>query len=293
MKYHKQMNANEINLFIKTVLRGIGQIMLQENAFTGLLFLVGIFYGSVAMGIGTLLAAMTGTATAHLFKFNKDDRTKGLYGFSPALVGAAVILFLKPVFMSWIIVLLGAVLAALLQRFFIRQKIPAFTFPFVVTTWLILYLIKNTAPGLMAETTPIALPETANYTFAFKGYGQVIFQDAVASGILFFAAVFISSPIAALYGLFGAVISGILAVLFSVPVEPVAAGLFSYNAVLCAIVFAGKDRKALFWAVFSVMLSLGISISMFRMEWVALTFPFVLASFVSLKIKEMLPSKKA
>lgn len=44
------------SLFYAPLLKGIGQIMLQENTITGLLFLAGIFYGSFAMGVGAVLA---------------------------------------------------------------------------------------------------------------------------------------------------------------------------------------------------------------------------------------------
>ena len=36
--------------FIDQVLKGLGQIMLQENSSTGLLFLIGIFLGSIEGG---------------------------------------------------------------------------------------------------------------------------------------------------------------------------------------------------------------------------------------------------
>ena len=36
---------------LSIILKGLGQIMLQENSVTGLLFLIGIFYGSIAMGL--------------------------------------------------------------------------------------------------------------------------------------------------------------------------------------------------------------------------------------------------
>lgn len=80
---------------LSTLLKGIGQIMLQENSLTGLLFLIGIFYGSIIMGLA-LLAAICGTVTAYLLKYDKTEITQGLYGFSAALVGVAAMLFLKP-----------------------------------------------------------------------------------------------------------------------------------------------------------------------------------------------------
>jgi len=108
---------------ISVILKGLGQIMLQENSITGLLFLVGIFYGSLTMGFAALLATVCGTATAYLLKYDKTEINKGLYGFSAALVGVAVMLFLKPTLWAWAIVVVGSALAAMLQHFFIKRKI--------------------------------------------------------------------------------------------------------------------------------------------------------------------------
>ncbi len=51
-------STNSINrarpTIITQVLKGLGQIMLQENAITGLLFLAGIFYSSATMGLAAL-----------------------------------------------------------------------------------------------------------------------------------------------------------------------------------------------------------------------------------------------
>ena len=56
---------------LSTILKGLGQIMLQENSVTGLLFLIGIFYGSIIMGLAALLATICGTVTAYLLKYDK------------------------------------------------------------------------------------------------------------------------------------------------------------------------------------------------------------------------------
>lgn len=74
--------------------------MLQENTVTGFLFLIGIFYGSITMGAVTLLSTVSGIVTALLFKYDKNDIDKGLYGFNAALVGVAGAVFLKPIFLS-------------------------------------------------------------------------------------------------------------------------------------------------------------------------------------------------
>lgn len=262
--------------------------MLQEKSVTGLLFLIGIFYGSYTMGLGALLATICGTATAYLFQYGKAEIEKGLYGFSAALTGVAVMLFCKPVFGAWIIVVLGAAAASMLQHFFIKRNFPAFTFPFVVVTWLILLICNQFCSDLLAVSTPAVAQASDSLTEGFKSFGQVIFQDTFQAGLLFFLAVFISSPIAALYGLAAAIVSAILAFYLSVPIDDINLGLYGFNAVLCAIVFAGPKVKDGLWVLISILLALAISLLMHKIGIPKLTFPFVLATWITLLLKNKL-----
>ncbi len=261
--------------------------MLQENAATGLLFLIGIFYGSLTMGLAAVLAVCCGTITALLLGYEKDDIEQGLYGFSAALVGVALLLFLKPVFVVWLLVIVGSVWAAMIQHFFIKRKIPGFTLPFVLVTWAILFCVGRLYPDITAVSSDASAPTGQYFTFALRGFGQVIFQGGIVSGLLFLVAVFINSPLAAFYGLAGAVVAAILAAMFSAPVADVGMGLFSYNAVLCAIVFAEDKLKGVIWGLISVVLSVLIALAMFRYQLVQLTFPFVAATCISLIFKNM------
>ncbi|WP_175622733.1 urea transporter [Chryseobacterium schmidteae] len=289
MNYYQNLNKNKFSrkaISLTTILlKGLGQIMLQENSVTGFLFLVGIFYGSLTMGVAALLATISGTVTAFLLKYDKAEINKGLYGFSAALVGVAIMLFLKPVFISWIILVIGSALATVIQHFFMKRKIPVFTLPFVLITWLILFFTNNYCTDLLSEASITTFSSINYFTVGFNGYGQVIFQDNLISGVLFFIAVFISSPISALYGFIGAVLSAIIAFSISAPIADISIGLFSFNAVLCTIVFAGNQIKDSIWVIISILLSLVISLLMFKFNFTQLTFPFVLASCTTLFVK--------
>lgn len=267
------------------ILKGVGQIMLQENSITGLLFLIGIFYGSFLMGVAALLATVCGTTTALLLKYDKSEIDKGLYGFSAALVGVALMLFLQPVVLSWVFIIIGSSLATIIQHFFIKRRIPAFTLPFVLVTWIVLLISRIYFSDIMSAPSSLIASTIDYFTFGFKGYGQVIFQDNLLTGLLFFIAVFISSPISALYGLAGGILSAIIASKLSVPINDISIGLFSYNAVLCAIVFAGTQVKDGVWVLLSVLLSLLVSLFMAEFNVIPLTFPFVLASCITLFLK--------
>ena len=108
--------------FIMILLRGLGQIMLQENAATGVLFLIGIFYGSPTMGFAAILSVCCGTLTAKFLGYDKSEIEKGLYGFSAALVGVALTLYFEAVFIIWLAIILGSIAATVLQHFFIIKK---------------------------------------------------------------------------------------------------------------------------------------------------------------------------
>jgi urea transporter len=273
---------------MSSLLKGIGQIMLQENQLTGLFFLAGIFYGSVSMGIGAVLAVLCGTMTAKVLRYDAPEIQKGLYGFSAALVGVALPFYFEPVIATWVAVVIGSVLATIIQHFFIVKKIPVFTLPFVLVTWTILYVFHQIYPVPVSEL--LTVNTSTNYNFsasAFRGFGQVIFQGSLFAGLAFFIGVFINAPIAAIYALTAAVLGALLAMYFSAPADSIGMGLFGYNAVLCAIVFAGKKKGDSIWVLVAVFLAVMIALLMSARNLTQLTFPFVAATCITLALKNL------
>lgn len=236
--------------------------MLQQSAYTGLFFLVGIFCGSITMGLGALLAVSVGTITSYLLKYDKEQTVNGIYGFSATLVGVALTFYFEATLIVWIAIAIGAVLATVLQHWFSEKKILVFTFPFILVTWGLMYLLKYILP--VEPSVFLASPAEINqdFGFVFRGYGQVIFQGSTLAGILFFIGVFVNSPLHALYGFFGAVIAGFISKICDAPIELITTGLLSYNAVLCAIVFSGDKIKDGSWVVIAIILSLVVSFAM-------------------------------
>lgn len=53
--------------------RGIGQVMFQNNALSGLLMLIGIFLNSWQMGILALNGNIISTLTAYFSGYGRDD----------------------------------------------------------------------------------------------------------------------------------------------------------------------------------------------------------------------------
>lgn len=270
---------------LSPVFKGIGQIMLQNNIWTGLFFFAGICCGSLMMGLAVMISVAIGTLTSILLKYDKDEVNNGIYGFSPALVGVALICFFQPTVLVWVAIVVGSVLAAIIQHFFLVKKIPAFTFPFILVTWLYLVIVHLYPPLVQ----PALISKNAyvnDYVSLFShGFGQVIFQDGIWAGILFMIGIFMSRPIAALYAIVSILISGMMALLLRESINDIYQGLLSYNAVLCAITFAGNKKEDLLFTLMAVVLSVLIMMLMRHMNLPALTFPFVLASWLVLVMK--------
>ena len=284
--------------FADEVLKGVGQIMLQDNAWTGILFLIGIFYDDLTMGFAAILAASVGTLTARLLQYDKKEISSGLYGFSPALVGVALTFFFKAELTVWIAVLVGSALAAILQHYFISRKIPAFTFPFIVVTWITVLLLHQfttiSVPNPLIDTAILG-SDIGDFTSSTNGFGEVIFQGSFFAGVIFMIGVFVSNPVAALYGLAGSILGAWIAAFFAEPITDIHIGLFSFNAVLCAITFAGLKRKDGILVCIACVLSVLVEIYLLKAEWPlltkaggVLTFPFVVATWLTLPLKNLL-----
>ena len=88
--------------FVDINLRGIGQVMLQNNPLSGALFLAAIAWGSYAAGaphiaIAGVVAVIVATLTAYWVRSPTKSLASGLYGFNGILVGLALATFWLPV----------------------------------------------------------------------------------------------------------------------------------------------------------------------------------------------------
>ena len=284
--------------FIKSVFAGIGQIMLCNNIITGILFTVGIFIGNLWCGIAALLAASVGTATAYLLKFSKTEIEAGLYGFSAALTGVVLIFLFENTLLIWGLVFAGAILAALLQHYFIQKCFPAYTFPFIVITLVIYFVISK------FDLAQLNLQETNSFQSSTillagtNGFGQVIFQGYFVSGILFFIAVLISSPMASCFGLAASFAGVLVALMLGYSQNDITAGIFGFNAVLSAIAFAGSKKSDIAWALIVVVFTLLIHFVLISTQILSevggvFTFPFVAGCWITLLLKYSIRNSKS
>lgn len=286
--------------FVDNILKGTGQIMLQENRWTGLLFLIGIFIGSWEQGLSAVMATAAGTLTAQFLKYDKSEINSGLYGFSAALVGVALSFVFKNTLLIWVLVVVGGSLTSIIQHFFIKRKIPVFTLPFILIAWVFIFLLHHFTeiPPSKFITETILPTNNDEFLYSTNAFGEVIFQGGVLSGIIFFIAVFISSPIAALYGFVASILGGYIAHLNGEPIDQIHLGLFGFNAVLSAIVFSGFKKIDGFWVLLAVAVTVVIDDVLVDNNILSevggvLTFPFVAGTWVTLLIQKVFAKTKS
>lgn len=277
--------------YIKTTLRGVGQVMLQNNALTGLLFLVGIFYNSWLMGLGAIAGNIISTTSAKLLKYSDEDIKNGLYGFNGTLVGIAICFFFGVNIFTFLAIVIGSTLSTVIMQA-MKKRVPAFTAPFVISTWIVMIGIEllRLAPFLSAS-----LPQNNSlnlFSAVSMGIGQVMFQGNVITGIIFLLAILVNSRTAAIYAFYGSLLGSLFALLLALPITAINIGFFGYNAVLCGIALGTKSWDGFILATFAIILSVLLNYWLDKVGVITLTAPFVIATWAALSIKKQTKRKK-
>ena len=272
--------------------RGIGQVMFQNNALSGLLMLIGIFLNSWQIGILAVCGNIISTLIAHFSGYKYDDIKNGLYGFNGTLVGIAVGVFLQLSVEGLIMLIIASALSTWIAYFFNQQRlIPGFTAPFILAVWGMLGVCSWLIPDLLSVSyTVIDTTQNINYFQAFcLGIGQVMFQgNTVLAGLFFLIGILINSRKASLYTILGALLPIPLAILLEVDATDLNAGLMGYNGVLCAIALGGTGWESGVWAGCSVLLSTVLQILGMSLGITTLTAPFVISVWIILMIQKVI-----
>ncbi len=266
----QMVEGNPVLTVVDTLLRGTGQVMFQNNPLTGLIFLAGIFVNSGKLGGLGILGLATSTLTAYLLGADRTLIRNGLFGFNGILVGIGLAFFLNYNGLLIGYIILGGALSTVafmaLANLLSVWDMPALTAPFVLTAWLLLFavlLFANLRPNLLfiapaapdvRVLPPTALREAAtgvgaigltpvNMTNAlFRGIGEVMFQDKLATGVIFLFAIFVNSRISALFAFLGSVLGGWTAWTIGASGIAIFHGLYGFNSVLTGIALSGLRR---------------------------------------------------
>jgi len=243
-------------------LRGIGQVVFQNNPVSGAVILAGIFYNSWIYGLVCLLGTIISTATALLFKSDKGMIKDGLFGFNGALIAIALVAYTSPNFTTgelpnaylWFYIVLCAAFTTVIVPAFGAllgpHKVPGLTMPFVLATWFFLgallafttidvsNALKPTSPSDFTGPRP-------NYTGITwfhgitMGIAEIFFQDNWVTGVIILAGIAINTRIGAAMALMGSTLAVATAMFYGAHDEAIRDGLFGYNAALTAMALGG------------------------------------------------------
>ena len=281
---------------IKTTLVGIGQIFLQDNGWSGLLITIGMFFSHWTLGVTCFLGALIGTLTAKALKAKEGDIEFGLYGFNASLAYMCVMFTFatndahetwtaaSP--LLWVLGAVAAVIATVIMHVFVTKGWTAFTFPFVVTCWVLCWAFAKYNVLGLEQTTP-ALPDytgTVNaITTPFYGWAEVNFGASFLTGVFIFLGLAISSPSVAMWGTAAATLGGLFAhYVLGVDANTLANGIYSFSPILVACAFvtkSGVSRADFVYIVVGILLAVLIhyGVSQFMATY---TIGFIVATWI-------------
>jgi urea transporter len=268
---------------IKGLFRGVGQVMFQNNALSGILMLVGIGCNSLPMCLFALLGTIISTLTAVVLKYSEENIENGLYGFNGTLVGIAVPCFMAINVWSVVLMVIASVAATFVARGFEKQKlIPTLTAPFVILTWVML-LVSYAFPELQQAGVAAVVGEESFSLLraASLNFGQIMLQgNSLLTGMFFFLAILVNSRKMALDALLACALSLLVVCVPLFDIQSINNGMYGYNAILTVLAVANilnipswKYTKALI----ALVLSIAFQYVGLQLGIITLTAPFVLS----------------
>jgi len=308
-RWERLAAGNPLVEFVDACLRGVAQVLLQNNPFSGLVILAGIGWGAFDIGRprvlgGAVVGVVVGTATALVLQADRPSLRRGLFGFSPVLTGIGVSTFLGPQPLVWLYLVAGAaattVVTLALTTVLNTWRILPLTFPFVLTTWFLLLGAYQFAEYRVRTPGPPALPGTTSAAVAgftdriglgmLEGVAQVYLIGSWISGAIILFGLLISSRWSALFAILGAVLATVIAVWFGAGANDAQTGIWAFNGVLTAVALGAVLYRpsvesgiyALCGVVFAVIVQAGLTTILTPLGIPALTAPFVFATWLFL-----------
>ncbi|WP_233711248.1 urea transporter [Lederbergia citrisecunda] len=309
--HRKGWMEGDIFQFLITSLKGISQVILIENALTGVIILIAITSTSFLLGVVSLLSSIIGTFIGKIGGADEAKIKQGLFGYNSVLTGIALTLYMSGPY-HWIIALFGAAVTAILTASMMHTmkylELPVLTTPFIILTWfmlLVTYRLK--VINLTKELVP---QDLSNWKLniegdinwiegTFSGIGQIFFLDNTLSGIILFIAVFLAGWRLGLFAVVGNAVALLVSYWLGAEHLLIYEGLYGYNAILAMIAVGSvyNDNKqwvqplltGILAAILTVPLTASVATWLLPYGLPALTMPFVLSTLIILGARKVLP----
>lgn len=274
---------------LRTLMRSLGQIVLQRHAGTGICVLAALALCDWRLACAALIGATTanlcallGRQSRHLHQSREAIRD-GLAGFNGALAGLAAFTFAGDTVTAVALALLASAasawIGAPLVRWLRHAGLSVYSTPCLIATWAWLALGaggKATAAASALAPARLARPWLDAAAGVLSGIAQTTFASGALPGLVLLAGLAWSSRRAAALALGGAALASAIEYLCGAPSASFAAGLCGFNGALAALAASALGTRA---AVCATMLAAALHLAAVRLGLPAMTAPFALAGW--------------
>ena len=267
---------------LRTLLRSIGQIVLQPNACTGAGLLAALLICEPRLACAAAMGAVTANVVAILIGRDDAATRAGLHGFNGALAALAAFSFIADPATATATAILAATVAAALgepwSRWPYTRGLGCYSSPCLIVTW-------SWLPFHRIVAMPRATHAAMNFTMlapadavrgVFGGLAQIVFASGALPGLLVFAGIAAASRRAALVALGGATLASVVQLLCGASLSSFDAGLPGCNGALTALALVDSGVATMLGGLAIAVLLQQLAI---RWGWPAMTAPFVLATW--------------
>ena len=304
----KRLQGVKAEGFTDAVLRGLGQVVFQNNPLTGLLILLAISVNSFVYAGAALFGAVVGTYVAMLLRIDKKLVRDGLYGFNGALTAIAMVAYTSseqvhgdlPSLSMILYTTLAVGFSTILARSFAfairNDRVPGLNFPYCAATLMLLGAMHHFGGAGEAALHPVTGAPQASDTWLYgvaTGISQIFLQDNWLTGIVVVAAIAVNSRIAAAAVIAGSALAVITGSFLGASDAVIRSGVLGYNAALTALALGGffvlLDRPGALYAALGAVLATCVwagfgaalgawGLPVLTLPFVAVTWPMLLAA---------------
>ncbi|MBU6131412.1 urea transporter [Staphylococcus xylosus] len=286
---------------VRIILKNIAQVLLLDNAWTGLFILLGLFVGNWKVGIMALAASIIALLLAKRTNYSQEEINTGLAGFNPVLTAIALTLFLVPEWYSILIAFIAIVITmpigSAFREFFKPFGVPMLTMPYVFVSWVILLMsfqfkFVNADVNILPDTVQEIQfsGHSIHFINAFlSGFSEIFLLKSIMAGLLILIGIFIASRKAGLFAIVANLIGFTAVLVLGANHDQINDGLFGYNVILTVLALGVAFRTRIqryvsivLGILLTVVLHAGMTTLLTPFGLPVFTLPFIIATWIML-----------
>ncbi|WP_436965934.1 urea transporter [Staphylococcus shinii] len=286
---------------VRIILKNIAQVLLLNNAWTGLFILLGLFVGNWKVGIMALAASVIALLLAKRTNYSNEEINTGLAGFNPVLTAIALTLFLVPEWYSILIAFIAIVITmpigSAFREFFKPFGVPMLTMPYVFVSWVILLMsfqfkFVNADVNILPDTVQEIQfsGHSIHFINAFlSGFSEIFLLKSIMAGLLILIGIFIASRKAGVFAVVANLIGFTAVLVLGANHDQINDGLFGYNVILTVLALGVAFRTRIqryisivLGILLTVVLHAGMTTLLTPFGLPVFTLPFIIATWIML-----------